>query len=87
MSNPTKPKKQNADLLDDNPEWTDAMFAKAKRGPASAKRTVGRPKAAKTKIQKTLRLSPEVIDYFQSTGKGWQTRIDEVLAEYARAHK
>jgi uncharacterized protein YdaU (DUF1376 family) len=27
----------------------------------------------------SLRISPEVIDYFKSTGDGWQTRIDETL--------
>jgi len=26
--------------------------------------------------------SPEVVDYFRSTGKGWQVRMDEVLKEY-----
>lgn len=27
----------------------------------------------------SLRLSPEVIDYFKSGGAGWQTRIDRTL--------
>ena len=40
-----------------------------------------------TKIQKTLRLSPEVVAYFQSQGKGWQTNIDKVLKEYVKSHK
>lgn len=40
-----------------------------------------------TKIQKTLRLSPEVVAYFQSQGKGWQTNVDKVLKEYIKSHK
>jgi len=42
---------------------------------------------APTKVQKTLRLSPEVIDYFQSQGKGWQTNLNNVLKDYVKAHK
>ena len=42
---------------------------------------------APTKVQKTFRLSPEVISYFQSQGKGWQTNIDKVLKDYVKAHK
>jgi len=34
----------------------------------------------------SLRLSPEVIKYFQSTGKGWQTRINDVLRKYVETH-
>ncbi|HUY82365.1 MAG TPA: BrnA antitoxin family protein [Acidobacteriaceae bacterium] len=37
------------------------------------------PQKAPTKMQISLRLSPEVIEHFKATGKGWQTRIDETL--------
>jgi uncharacterized protein (DUF4415 family) len=37
------------------------------------------PQKAPVKKQVSLRLSPEVLEYFKSTGKGWQTRIDETL--------
>lgn len=30
----------------------------------------------------SVRYSPRVIDYFKSTGKGWQTRMDAVLLSY-----
>lgn len=36
------------------------------------------------KIQQSLRLSPEVLDYFRSTGPGWQARIDDVLRIHVR---
>lgn len=32
-----------------------------------------------TKVQVTLRLSPEVLDFFKSSGKGWQTRLNDML--------
>jgi len=50
-------------------------------------RPVGRPKAVVTKEHVTIRLSPEVTAYFRLSGKGWQTRVDEVLREYVEAHR
>jgi uncharacterized protein (DUF4415 family) len=40
-----------------------------------------------TKIPISIRVSPEVAEYFRSAGKGWQTRIDNVLKEYVADHK
>ncbi|HZB88559.1 MAG TPA: BrnA antitoxin family protein [Terracidiphilus sp.] len=37
------------------------------------------PQKTPTKKLVSLRLSPEVIDHFKSTGPGWQTRIDSTL--------
>jgi uncharacterized protein (DUF4415 family) len=42
----------------------------------------GRPMSAAPKRPVSLRLSPEVLDYFKETGPGWQTRINNVLSEY-----
>lgn len=39
------------------------------------------PQKAPTKKLVSLRLSPEVIDHFKSSGPGWQTRIDGALLE------
>lgn len=76
---------------DENPEWTDAMFAQARRPgdlPATLKaRLRGRPKAAFTKERTTIRLSPEVVAWFRQTGPGWQTRIDAALREWVSAQK
>lgn len=47
---------------------------------------MGRPKADVTKERVTIRLSPEVTDFFRSQGRGWQTRLDEALKEYVREH-
>jgi uncharacterized protein (DUF4415 family) len=39
------------------------------------------PQKAPTKKLVSLRLSPEVVEHFKSTGPGWQTRIDSTLLE------
>ncbi|MDD5037063.1 MAG: BrnA antitoxin family protein [Methylococcaceae bacterium] len=46
----------------------------------------GRPRKTKTKVHLNLRLSPEVVEYFRTTGPGWQTRLDEALKEWVQAH-
>ena len=69
----------------DNPELTKADFAKARPfaevfPELSASIRKGRgPNKLPTKRLVSLRLSPEVIEHFKSTGSGWQSRIDETL--------
>ena len=41
---------------------------------------------APVKVATTIRLSPEVMEAFKATGKGWQTRIDAALKEWLRTH-
>ena len=50
-------------------------------------RRVAEPKAKLAKERITLRLSQEVTEYFHSTGKGWQNRVDEALREYVAIHR
>ncbi|MBT4497567.1 MAG: BrnA antitoxin family protein [Gemmatimonadetes bacterium] len=38
-------------------------------------------------LSTTVRLDPEVLEYFRATGKGWQTRLNEALREYVISHK
>jgi len=54
----------------DSWEMDEAGFAKAKRG---------RPFAADPKLPVTLRLDSDVVRHFRATGKGWQTRINNIL--------
>jgi len=71
--------------VSDNPELTRADFARARSfsevfPDLSASIRKGRgPNKAPTKKLVSLRLSPEVVEHFKSTGKGWQSRIDETL--------
>ena len=46
----------------------------------------GRPKSASTKQLVSVRYSPEVLEYFKSTGDGWQSRMDGVLRAYVSRH-
>jgi uncharacterized protein (DUF4415 family) len=71
----------------ENPEWTDATFDRAKgpeqlppeiRGAFRNTRTRGAQKTP-TKTAVSLRLSPSVVEHFRATGPGWQRRIDEAL--------
>lgn len=75
----------------DNPEWTDEMFAQAKRVnelPLSLRQKItgGRPKLEQTKQSVTVRYDAEVLEYFRATGKGWQTRMNDALKEWIAAH-
>ena len=79
---------------DDNPEWTEADFARARPAsevlpPAIAAALVrkpGRPAGstkANAKQSITLRLDPDVIAAWRATGPGWQSRINEALRKAA----
>ena len=75
----------------DNPEWTDADFARANPPEAMSEfeqaafpRTNvnrgGRPRAANPKPAVNLRLDAEVLDHLRRSGAGWQTRVNTALA-------
>jgi uncharacterized protein (DUF4415 family) len=69
----------------DNPEWTAEDFRRAKPAgslPPEIRKvfpnTRGPQKTLK-KIPVSIRLTPEVVEYFKAGGPGWQSRIDDVL--------
>lgn len=72
---------------DDPPEWTDKHFRHAQKSVGGnvvreAQGTwtrPGRPPKANPKKQVTLRLDPDVLEKFRSTGRGWQSRINAEL--------
>lgn len=39
------------------------------------------------KVLLSVRYSPEVVEYFKSTGEGWQRRMDEVLKEWVASQR
>jgi uncharacterized protein (DUF4415 family) len=45
------------------------------------------PQKAPVKERVTLRLSPDVVEYFKSGGSGWQTRVDQALRDYIQEHQ
>ncbi len=44
------------------------------------------PQKEPTKKQLTIRLNQEVVEHFKLQGKGWQTKINEVLTDYVHSH-
>lgn len=44
------------------------------------------PQKAPRKISTTIRLSPEVVEYFRAGGDGWQSRLDTVLKDWVKTH-
>ncbi len=51
----------------------------------SQARSRGRP-AKSDKTQSALRLDNSVLAAFKSTGKGWQTRMNDALKEWLKQH-
>jgi uncharacterized protein (DUF4415 family) len=70
--------------VSENPEWTKADFAKAKRFDeafpelAATIRRRGKQKAP-TKRPVSLRLDADVVDAYRSAGPHWQSRINRDL--------
>ena len=57
----------------DIPELTDDFFKKAVLWPGNKK-------------QVTLRIDPDIIEFFKKQGKGYQSMINAVLRKYVDAH-
>jgi len=65
--------------LSEIPEITPEMFARA-----VARRGL-KPVASKTQV--TLRLDSDVLAWFKTQGRGYQTRINSLLKAYMEAHR
>ena len=82
------PKERPVVFDDDNPEWTEEDFARARpisefpELMAALYPKRGRPKGSvkpDAKQQVSLRLDKDVIAHFRETGPGWQSRINAAL--------
>ena len=67
---------------DDAPEWTDEMFARADLHENGVLIRRGRPPVAHPKARVTLRLDAEVAGALRASGRGWQTRVNQVLKDW-----
>lgn len=72
---PPAGKKPSKVIDPDNPPWTEEML-----GPPIFRNGRG-PQKKPTKVSTTLRLDPEVLEYFRAKGPGYQTRINKMLSE------
>lgn len=62
----------------DDPDWKDFMdidWSKARMVIPDKKKAI------------SIRLDPDIIDFFQATGKGYQTRINAVLRHFVDEQK
>ena len=67
---------------DDRPMTREEMLA----GIEAYRRSRGRP-AGTTKEQVAIRFDKDVLAALRATGKGWQTRVNEVMREWVKGRK
>ena len=69
----------------ESPTLSDAMLngmrPVAETHPEIPPRVRG-PHKSPTKLSTTIRIDPEVLDFFKGQGNGWQNKINEVLKHY-----
>jgi uncharacterized protein (DUF4415 family) len=72
---------------DEIPELTEEDFARGVWHIGGVPVSRGRPKSANPKSAVSLRLDPDVLAHFRSTGPGWQSRINALLRKAAKLPK
>ena len=79
---------KTTDHDDDNPEWTDADFARARPFPEmfpelarKLRAQGGRPRLARPKVHVGFRLAADVVEGIKATGKGYNARVERVLRD------
>jgi len=94
------PGKPDPELVDeDAPEATDEWFDEARAAKDVSPELVGtdaaeellrpkrgRPRSANAKEHVNIRLDADVVRAFKSTGKGWQTRLNDALRDWLSTH-
>lgn len=73
----------DADITDDEIALARPFSEALPELMASITRARGRPTADSVKTPVTIRLDPDVVDYYRATGKGWQSRINILLRQAA----
>ncbi|PPK83915.1 BrnA antitoxin of type II toxin-antitoxin system [Neolewinella xylanilytica] len=56
----------------DTLEWSDSMFQRAVRG----------PQKLPTKEKLTVRLDPDIVEWFKAQGAGYQSRMNDALRQH-----
>jgi uncharacterized protein (DUF4415 family) len=73
--------RQIASNPDAAPELDSEWFARSAAMNGAKVVRPGRPKLERPKISVTLRLDADVVERFRASGRGWQSRINELLRE------
>ena len=71
---------------DDAPELTEEWFQRANVHHGGKLISRGRPAGSGVKKAITVRFDTEIIEAFRNQGKGWQTRMNDALRDWLRAH-
>ncbi len=58
------------------------LTAKQLKSMVPMRKLRGRPKSPDKKLLVSIRYSREVVEFFKSTGEGWQSRMDGILRRY-----
>ncbi|MBF0171739.1 MAG: BrnA antitoxin family protein [Nitrospinae bacterium] len=68
------------------PELDEDFFAEANEyvGGKLVKR--GRPSGSGSKVSTTIRFDADVLSAFRTTGRGWQTRMNDALRDWLKTH-
>jgi len=70
-------------------DWDGAIvshsYAELREKLAERRRTRG-PQKAPLKVSTTIRFDADVLAALKATGKGWQTRVNEVMRDWLRTH-
>jgi uncharacterized protein (DUF4415 family) len=56
-------------------------------GNAGLKPVRGRPRQAVTRTMMSLRVDPDILEALRASGRGWQTRVNELLRKAVKAGK
>ncbi|MBV8525457.1 MAG: BrnA antitoxin family protein [Acetobacteraceae bacterium] len=73
--------------FDENPEWTEENFARARPFKEvfprqyKAWKKMGRPPVESPKIHIGFRLAADVVKGIRATGRGYNARVEKVLRE------
>lgn len=90
-------KRKTSKTIDDAPELDAKWFARAKSAKdvlprelvaALPKRRPGQrgPGRAPVKVPTTIRVDADVLAGLKASGRGWQTRVNEVLRNWLKKH-
>ena len=86
MTNELKPPPAD---FDENPEWTEENFARARpfkevfpeQYASWKKNKGGRPPVGHPKVHIGFRLAADVVEGVRATGRGYNARVEKVLRE------
>jgi uncharacterized protein (DUF4415 family) len=82
-------KKPERSTFEENPEWVEADFARAKPFKdgfpelyeAWSKNRLGRPPVAEPKVHIGFRLAADVVQGIRASGRGYNQRVEKLLRE------